>query len=131
MARRVAGRVAWLVAATHGVQADLTVRVGVPRVALDDEAKIVQRVTHAPLPLGVPQLMMGFTADGQIEPARVADRDRRFGVSSAEKRTSRSDIPTPPIDPAADAWQKGRAFQLGDPTGGAHGGTPRASGPSR
>ena len=39
---------------------------------------------HAPLPLGVPQLMMGFTADGQLDPARVADRDRRFGISSAQ-----------------------------------------------
>jgi hypothetical protein len=75
--------------------------------------------------------MMGFTADGQLDPARVADRDRRFGLSSAQKRTSRSDIPTPPTDPAADAWQTGRALQLADPTGGAHGASARASGPSR
>lgn len=56
------------------------------------------------LPLGVPRLMMGFTADGQADPAMVAERDRRFNVSSAEKRKDRADIPAPPIDPGADAW---------------------------
>ena len=72
------------------------------------------------LPYGVPQLMMGFTADGQADPAMVAERDARLGVDSGEKRRQRADIPAPPIDPGADAWQKGRALQIADPTGGTH-----------
>jgi hypothetical protein len=67
------------------------------------------------LPLGVPQLMMGFTADGQSNPALVQSRDQRFGVDSSAKRMNRVDIPAPPVDPAADAWQRGQAIQLADP----------------
>lgn len=72
------------------------------------------------LPLGVPQLMMGATADGQIDEARVADRDRRFEVDSARKRQERADIPAPPVHPGADAWQRGPAYQIDDPAGSPH-----------
>lgn len=72
------------------------------------------------LPLGVPQLMMGFTADGQADPAMVQARDQRFGIDSAKKREDRASIAAPPIDPDADAWQKGQALQLADPTGQEH-----------
>ncbi|MFD2368151.1 OBAP family protein [Pseudoduganella sp. GCM10020061] len=68
------------------------------------------------LPFGAPQLMMGFTADGQANPAMVADRDKRFNVSSAGKRKERADIPAPQIDPGADAWQKGMIYQIEDPS---------------
>jgi hypothetical protein len=64
------------------------------------------------LPLGTPMLMMGFTQDGQLDERKVAERDRRFGVSSAENRRRRADIAYPPIDPEADAWQKGVIVQL-------------------
>ncbi len=69
------------------------------------------------LPYGVPQLMMGFTADGQADETMVAERDARFGVSSDEKRKDRADIASPVIDPGADAWQEGNVVQLADPTG--------------
>ena len=75
---------------------------------------------HKELPLGGPQLMMGFTADGQTDAAMVAQRDRRLGVDTAENRRRRADIVSPPIDPEADAWQKGLAVQLADPAGGHH-----------
>ena len=68
------------------------------------------------LPLGAPQLMMGFVADGQADPAMVADRDKRFKVSSADKRKQREDIAAPQIDPGADAWQKGMIYQIEDPS---------------
>lgn len=68
------------------------------------------------LPLGAPQLMMGFVADGQANPAMVADRDKRFKVSSADKRKQREDIAAPQIDPGADAWQKGMIYQIEDPS---------------
>jgi hypothetical protein len=63
------------------------------------------------LPTGHPLLMMGFTADGQIDPRMVADRDQRFGVSVEQKRKDRADIQPPPVDSAADAWQKGKVVQ--------------------
>jgi len=72
------------------------------------------------LPIGVPQLMMGFTADGQAHAAMVAERDKRFGIDSAEKKKSRADIPAPPIAEGADSWQKGPAVQIADPTGTGH-----------
>jgi hypothetical protein len=37
------------------------------------------------LPLGHPMIMMGFTKDGQLADSLLAGRDRRFGISSAEK----------------------------------------------
>jgi hypothetical protein len=64
------------------------------------------------LPLGHPMLMMGFTADGQLRPELVTERDRRFGIDTAEKRRNRADIPSPPVDPAANPWMKGHAPQL-------------------
>jgi len=73
-----------------------------------------------PLPLGVPQLMMGFTADGQADPAMIRARDERLGVDSQEKRADRADIPSPPVQPGADAWQQGKVIQLEDPTGQQH-----------
>jgi hypothetical protein len=72
------------------------------------------------LPLGVPQLMMGFTADGQTDPAMVSARDKRFGIDSAAKRKDRESIAAPAIDPGADVWQHGNVFQIADPAGGQH-----------
>ena len=57
-------------------------------------------------------LMMGFTQDGQLNEQLVTERDKRFEVSSARKREQRSDINYPPVDPEADAWQKGISPQL-------------------
>lgn len=69
------------------------------------------------LPLGVPQLMMGFTADGQADPAMIQRRDRRLGINSVDEKRARADIPAPAVDPGADAWQRGKVVQLDDPTG--------------
>jgi hypothetical protein len=64
------------------------------------------------LPLGSPELMMGFTADGQINPAVVQERDRRLNISIETKKQNRADILTPSIQPGADAWQTGQTVQL-------------------
>ncbi|HAA27679.1 MAG TPA: DUF1264 domain-containing protein [Cyanobacteria bacterium UBA8553] len=64
------------------------------------------------LPLGSPALMMGFTADGQANPTLVKDRDKRFNISVETKKNNRTDIPTPSIQPGADAWQTGQIVQL-------------------
>jgi hypothetical protein len=64
------------------------------------------------LPLGFPALMMAFTADGQIDREKLKERDRRFDVSTEDKRKNREDIPTPAIQPGADSWEKGEILQL-------------------
>jgi hypothetical protein len=66
------------------------------------------------LPLGLPKLMMGFTADGQLDPKMAADRDRELHIDSAQVKAKRADIPTRPIAQGADEWQKGQAFQIND-----------------
>jgi len=64
------------------------------------------------LPMGAPMLMMGFTKDGQLDTAMLAQRDKNFGISTSKKRENRKDIPVPSIDPLANAWQKGEVRQL-------------------
>lgn len=64
------------------------------------------------LPLGIPQLMMGFTADGQLRREMVEERDRRLGTSKEESRRARADIPVPTPAAGANSWQGGETPQL-------------------
>jgi hypothetical protein len=64
------------------------------------------------LPLGSPMIMMGFTADGQLKSQLLTERDKRFNISTAEKKKNREDIPEPNIDAAANAWQNGEIRQF-------------------
>jgi hypothetical protein len=64
------------------------------------------------LPLGIPQLMMAFTKDGQLNSTVAAERDKLYSVSVAAKKAARADIPDVKVDPGADAWQKTSAVQL-------------------
>lgn len=64
------------------------------------------------LPLGSPMIMMGFTEDGQIHPQLVKERDKRFNISTLEKKKNRADIPMPKVDPMANAWEKGELRQF-------------------
>lgn len=66
----------------------------------------------AGFPYGIPQLMMGMTQDGQADPQLIADRDRRSGISSSERRVGRADIPAPADQNGANSWQNGRTIQL-------------------
>ena len=116
----------------HEVKSGQLIAPGIPAVA---EKALMQKLVatygktwhtwhtdvHKTLPLGVPQLMMGFTNDGQADAAMVAARDRRFRIDSAEKRRQRADIAAPAIMDGADAWQHGTTIQLADPTGTQHG----------
>ncbi|MEE4230740.1 OBAP family protein [Pseudomonas viridiflava] len=79
------------------------------------------------LPLGVPQLMMGFTRDGQVDPQMVKARDERMGLDSVAEREARKDIKPQPVLPGANAWMDGKVIQLPDPSGTAsHHPAPRA-----
>jgi hypothetical protein len=62
-------------------------------------------------PYGIPQLMMGFTQDGQADEALIQSRDRRLRISTARKRQNRADIPDPEVAPGANSWQSGRTVQ--------------------
>lgn len=107
----------------HEVRSGQLIAPGIPKVA---EKALMQKIAgtygktwhtwhtdqHHTLPLGTPMLMMGFTQDGQINGQMVAERDQRFDVSSADNRAERAGLTYPPIDPEADAWQKGVTMQL-------------------
>jgi len=65
------------------------------------------------LPYGVPQLMMSFTADGQLNPELQKIRDQTCAHTMDEKKKAREDIPIPDKDPMADHWMKsGKAILL-------------------
>jgi hypothetical protein len=64
------------------------------------------------LPIGSPMIMMGMTKDGQLNTRLLAERDKRFKVSTAENKKKRQDIPMPKVDPLANAWEKGRVRQF-------------------
>lgn len=112
----------------HEVKSGQLIAPGIPAPA---EHALMEKLVHTygktwhtwhtdldkDLPLGVPQLMMGFTADGQIDPTLVQQRDARFGVNSADEVKARADIPTPKVDTGADAWTRGNTYQIKDPTG--------------
>ena len=73
------------------------------------------------LPLGAPTLMMGFTADGQLNPALLADRDKRFDVDTATIRTDRADIAAHPVAEGpivAGACIRNRRFRFTRDTSG-------------
>ena len=64
------------------------------------------------LPLGVPQLMMGFTADGQANPQMIADRDKGYGISSAEKKKLASRSPPHRFSREPTPGNRGEIIQL-------------------
>lgn len=115
----------------HEVKSGQLIAPGIPQVA---EHALMQKLVHTygktwhtwhtdlnkDLPLGVPQLMMGFTADGQADPGMVAERDRRFGIDSTQEKQARADIVAPPVAPGADGWKQGKIIQITDPTATSH-----------
>ncbi len=115
----------------HEVKSGQLVAPGIPEVA---EHELMEKLVgtygktfhtwhtdmEQQLPLGVPQIMMGFTADGQIDPALVSARDTRFGINTEERKSRRADIAEPAILPGADAWQQGQVVQIADPQGAGH-----------
>jgi hypothetical protein len=64
------------------------------------------------LPYGIPQLMMGFTQDGQAKPELLQARDRRFEISTNAKAQDRQNISMSGVQPGADVWQDGNTVQL-------------------
>lgn len=107
----------------HEVRSGSLIAPGIPEVAerelMEKLAGTYGKTWHTwhtdralELPTGTPMLMMGFTDAHRVDPKLIEARDQRFEVSTAQKREQRSDIPYPPIDPEADAWQQGIVPQL-------------------
>lgn len=66
------------------------------------------------VPLGLPKLMMGFTADGQAGAAMIAERDREQKIDTARVKARRAELSARPVSAGADAWQHAPAFQISD-----------------
>jgi len=105
----------------YEVKSGLLVAPGIPELAerayFQDLVTTYGKTFHTwqvdrdDFPYGVPQLMMGFTEDGQADPAMVAARDQRVGVSTGERRGKRAAIPTPDVAPGANGWEGGHTVQ--------------------
>jgi hypothetical protein len=65
------------------------------------------------IPLGIPELVYGFTAPGQLNGDLNEVRDEYYGVNTTEIMQSREDIPVPPIQAGADSWKDGFILTLG------------------
>jgi hypothetical protein len=107
----------------HEVKSGTLIAPGIPEVA---EYELMEKLVNTygktihtwhtdqerTLPVGSPMIMMGFTKDGQIHKELLDARDKRFKVSSAENRKKRANIKALPIDPMANAWEKGEIRQF-------------------
>ena len=107
----------------HEVKSGTLIAPGIPQLAehelMEKLVSTYGKIIHTwhtdqnrSLPVGAPMIMMGFTKDGQLKQELLADRDKRFKVSTAEKKKNREDIPMPSVDPLANAWEKGEVRQI-------------------
>jgi hypothetical protein len=100
----------------HEVKSGQLIAVGIPEVVEHQIMKELVgtygktfhtwQVDRDELPLGVPQLMMSFNQDGQVNEELLKKRDQEYNVSTEEKRKKRQDIEAPEEDPMADYWLK-------------------------
>jgi len=111
----------------HEVKSGTLIAPGIPQKAeyelMEKLVKTYGKTIHTwhtdqerSLPVGAPMIMMGFTKDGQLHPDLIKDRDKRFDISTDEKREQRKSIPNPVVDTLANAWEKGhiRQFFIGN-----------------
>jgi hypothetical protein len=107
----------------HEVKSGTLIAPGIPEIAehelMEKLVSTYGKTIHTwhtdqrrSLPLGSPMIMMGFTRDHQLNPKLLEERDKRFGISTAEKKKNRADIPMPSVDPGANAWEKGELRQF-------------------
>ncbi|KAM1030030.1 hypothetical protein ACFX13_034671 [Malus domestica] len=66
------------------------------------------------LPLGIPQIMLALTRDGQLRPELARDVERRYGVSFEEEREKRAYMAGPNLGmhPLANGGGKGFKTEL-------------------
>ncbi|KAI5791952.1 secreted protein [Geopyxis carbonaria] len=71
---------------------------------------------HNSLPLGIPELVSGYTGTGQLSEATVRKRDKEFGVDSkkvARRRAKNLEKSAESVLPGADSWRDGYVLNLG------------------
>jgi len=64
------------------------------------------------IPMGVPQLMMAYKQDSQVDWDIIKKRDELYGSNYKDLRKNRADLEEPIVDPRADHWEKGKATQF-------------------
>ncbi|WP_141384835.1 DUF1264 domain-containing protein [Nitrobacter winogradskyi] len=47
---------------------------------------------NSALQVGIPQLIMGFLADGQLKPEMIQSRDKELGIRTADVKKARADL---------------------------------------
>jgi hypothetical protein len=67
---------------------------------------------YAELPLGVPQLMMGFTQPGQAKASLVREVEKEVNYSVEQRMKDRQDIAAAPVLAGANAWEQGSVYQI-------------------
>ncbi|KAL1630540.1 hypothetical protein SLS56_004814 [Neofusicoccum ribis] len=71
---------------------------------------------NSTLPLGIPEMVNGYTQDGQLTQAFVDERDAYFGINSSAIREHRASaaagIVAPPVQQGADVWKEGIVLTL-------------------
>jgi hypothetical protein len=63
-------------------------------------------------PLGVPQLMMGFTQPGQAQESLVKEVEKEVHYTVEERMIDRQDIEAPAVLAGANAWAQGKIYQI-------------------
>ena len=67
---------------------------------------------HSDLPLGVPQLMMGFTQPGQAQESLVKQVEKEVNYRVEDRLKDREDIEAAPVLAGANGWQQGKTYQI-------------------
>ncbi|ELR15385.1 DUF1264 domain protein [Acanthamoeba castellanii str. Neff] len=107
----------------YEVKSGMLVLPGVPSVAehkfMEGFIKTYGKVFHFwqvdrgdPLPMGPPRLMMALTADDQLDKGLLDRVHGKLGIDTEACRKGREDIPVPEVDPGANSWEKGPAYQF-------------------
>jgi hypothetical protein len=65
------------------------------------------------LPLGIPELVNGYTGGGQLSQAAIDARDQYFGLDSKDIGMKRKGaVPIPATMEGADSWRRGFVLTL-------------------
>jgi hypothetical protein len=109
----------------YEVSSGLLVEPGIPDGVDNEIMKILVnsygKTTHTwrydqkgnDLPLGIPEMVNGYTGDGQLSQAAIDQRDKFFELNSTAIRNERKGvIKVPDVLDGADAWKKGFVLTL-------------------
>jgi hypothetical protein len=76
------------------------------------KAFLFWQTQQSPLPYGIPKILMGFTADGQVDELLLKELYSRSEVRPSDMLRKREKLPTTVIHPGANSWQQGEVYQL-------------------